>query len=158
MKNLIAAMFLVLCVGSAHSAAVNARGGKKAIGRTADGNGYPITFNDDKPWKVFESTTNGASLLLDENGVAPKQGMIRQVCISSGAASTFAVVYDSNTTAGLSIASTGVKLIPQVNAITTGVTCVTPNALFTSGAVVETNGAVSPGGVYVYWRELGGFR
>ncbi len=158
-KTLLIAMLLALCGVQSHAAAVGSRGGKKSVVRMLDASGNPIVFNDDKPWKVFESTQPNTVLLVDEAGVAPKQGMIRQICMSTAATTTFGVIYDSNTIAGLSIASSGVRLAPPLVGSTTLTQCLQVNALFTSGVVVESNAAAGPStGVYVYWRELGGFR
>lgn len=157
-KILSAAMFLLLCGLQAHAAAVGSRGGKKQILRTLDASGNPLAFNDDKPWKIFESTQANTVLLVDESGVAPKQGMIRQICLSTAATTAFGVVYDSNTVSGLSIASSGVRIAPPIVASATLTQCIQVNALFTSGAVVEMNTGIPYGGFYVYWRELGGFK
>lgn len=157
-KVLFAAMFAVLCGAQAHALAVGSRGGKKSVARMIDSSGGPITFNDDKPWKVFESTGIGQIQLVDESGVAPKQGMIGKVCIGTAPVTTWGVVYDSNTVTGTMSTATGLRLFPPVPASTTLLQCFTVNALFTSGAVVEVSAAMAQNGFYVYWRELGGYR
>ena len=158
MKTILMLVAMALCGVQAHAAAVGSRGGKKPVSRMNDSNGNPVLFNDDKPWKVFESTQANTVLLVDENGIAPKQGMVRQICLSTAATTAFGVVYDSNTTAGLSIASAGVRIAPPIVASTTLTQCLQVNALFTSGLVIEGNTGIPYGGVYVYWRELGGFK
>ena len=143
--------------------AVGARGGKKAVARMLDSSGGPIGFNDDKPWKVYESTSVGPFLVVDESGVAPKQGMINRVCIGTAPVSAWAVVYDTNTIAGPDVTDAGIRISPLLIGSATATQCFTLNALFTSGAAVEISAGMVPvaglgGGVYVYWRELGGYR
>lgn len=158
-NSMIAAVFLLLC-GQAHSAAIGARGGKKSVARMIDSSGYPIQFNDDKPWKVFESTGVNPIRVVDESGVAPVQGMVRQICLSTAATSVYAVAYDSGTTGygTLSVTAAGARIAPPLVASATVTQCLQVNALFTSGLWVELSAASGYGGVYVYWRELGGYR
>lgn len=160
-KNLLIALgaLLVFIGSSAHAAAVGSRGGKKSGIRRMDSSGNPVAFGDDVAWKVFESTGIGPTLLVDEAGIAPKQGMINRVCIGTAAATNWYVVYDSNTVSGLGITSNGVRMSPALVGQTTLAQCFSMNALFTSGVVVDSNYAASAGGgIYVYWRELGGYR
>lgn len=165
-KILIAAMFLVLYGAQGHTAAVSSAGGKKSVARMLDSSGGPIMFNDDKPWKVFESTGPGAAFanqIVDESGVAPKQGIINKICLSSAPTTTWASVYDSSTTAtltgNLGISIVNKRLAPALNGSTTSQQCLTVNSLFTSGAFLEVSTNLSgPGGAYVLWRELGGYR
>ncbi len=162
-KTLLIAMLLALCGVQVHAAAVGSRGGKKNGIRRADSSGNPVLFSDDVAWKVFESTQANGVQILDESGVAPKQGVIHMVCLSTNAVTTWAIVYDSNTATGLASgagqSTYGIALMPPLAASTTLLSC-TPvlNALFTSGAVIALNSGIAQGGVYVYWRELGGYR
>lgn len=159
-KTLLIAMLLALCGVQAHAVAVGSRGGKKAGVRRADPSGNPILFGDDVAWKVFESTSVGPIQVVDEIGFAPKAGIIRQICISTGATTVWAVVYDTNTaSAATAYFTTGVKVAPALFAGTTTQLC-TPilNALFTAGMAVELQAALPGGGVYIYWRELGGYK
>lgn len=161
-KILFVAMLLAFCGVQAQAAAVGSRGGKRSVARMNDSSGYPISFNDDKPWKVFESTSATLVRLVDEAGVAPTQGMIYQVCIGTAAVTNWAVIYDTNTVSGPDITDVGIKIAPPFIPSTTLVQCFQLNALFTSGVVVEKQAVAgaggSDGGVWVYWRELGGYR
>lgn len=163
MKTLIAAVLLLLC-GQAHAASVSTIGGKKSVARMIDSSGGPIGFNDDKPWKVFESTGINATQIVDETGVAPKQGMVNKICLSSAAVTSWAAVYDSSSTASstgtLGQTVNGKRLGPVIIGQAAVEHCLTLNALFTSGLFVEIYPSAlgAPGGVYVYWRELGGYR
>lgn len=162
-KTLLIAMLLALCGVQAHAAAVGSRGGKKNGIRRNDPSGNAILFGDDVAWKVFESTQANGVQVVDESGVAPKQGIIHMVCLSTNAVTTWAIVYDTNTATGLAggvgQSTYGIALTPPIPASTTLLTC-SPvlNALFTSGAAVALNVGIAQGGVYVYWRELGGYR
>lgn len=159
MKNIMIAVALLLSFASvSHAAAVGSRGGKKSVARMIDSSGGPILTNDDKPWKVFESTITGQFQVTDESGVAPKQGMVSKVCMSTAATNIYVVVYDTNTTSGVSLTSSGIRLGPPLLGSTTLAQCLTLNALFTSGLVIEFSTATPYGGGYVYWRELGGYR
>lgn len=161
MKKLLIAAVLVCFAGvQAQAAAVGSRGGKRSHARMIDSSGGPIMFNDDKPWKVFESTQPNVLQLVDENGVAPTRGMVNRVCIGTAPATGWAVLYDSNTISGLTPTFNGVRLIPSIVGSTTLSQCFTYNALFTSGVVVDSNITVTGtgSGIYVYWRELGGYR
>ena len=143
----------------ANAAAIGSRGGKKQGFRIADPSGYPLADSDDKPWKVFETTQTGQFQVTDESGVAPKSGMVRQVCISSMPTTEYMNVYDSNTVAGLSYGSLGVRLGPPFMGATAKAQCLQLNAEFTSGLVVEISTQTNPGSWgsgYVYWRELDG--
>ncbi len=155
------ALFLFVS-STSHSAAIGSRGGKKAVLGINDASGNDLLVDDDKPWKVFESTQIGRFQVVDESGVSPKQGTVRQVCISSVIATTeFIVAYDSNTTAGVNSTIPGIRLGPPFVGSTTKASCLQLNALFTSGLVIEVStqtGAGSSGSGYVYWRELGAYK
>ena len=156
MKTLMTLMVLALVAGSANATAVNAGGGKKSVARMQDSSGGPIMINDDKPWKVFEvMNTATAAQLVDENGVAPKQGMVKRVCVETGAA-TLAYIWDTVTAANIVSSGEGRRILPPVVSTTTAVVCVEVNALFTSGIGIKNSAAT--GSTYVYWRELGGYR
>lgn len=159
-KLFLAAMFLLFCGVQVHAAAsaVGSRGGKRSVARMIDSSGGPLNFSDDKPWKVFESTGIGVARVADESGAFPTHGMLRQICVSTGATSNFVIAYDSNTATGLSPSSNGVRLAPPIVMQTTLAQCVTVNALFTSGLVMEVREVLPQGGAYFYWRELGGYR
>lgn len=162
MKKLTKVLFaagvvLALCGAQAHAIAVGSRGGKKSVARMGDSSGFPIGFNDDKPWKVYVSTQSGAVQIVDESGVNPRQGMLYQVCLGTGAVTTWAVAHDSNTITGLGQLTAGTQLTPLFPASATLVQCQQFNAMFTSGLVIETSVAL-PTGALVYWRELGGYR
>ena len=155
-------LLVALLVSSsiANAAAIGSRGGKKLGYGIRDYSGYPIMDSDDKPWKVFETTQTGQFQILDEAGVAPKQGMVRQVCISSVSATTeYVVVYDSNTATGENLTVPGIRLGPPFIGSTTKASCLQLNAQFNSGLVIEVStqtGTGASGSAYVYWRELGG--
>lgn len=156
---------LVLALGaSAHAAggvAVGAGGGKKAVSRMLDANGNPIVFNDDKPWKVFafEFQTTPAQL-VDEAGVAPKQGLIKRVCLESGpavvAANDWAIVWDTLTASNMTAGGAGHRVAPPLVRVASATYCLEINAEFTSGAGVMQG--LSAGSTYIYWRELGGYK
>lgn len=160
----VAAMLLTLCGVWARAASVSAIGGKKSVARMNDSSGYQVSFNDDKPWKVFESTGVNPVQVVDEAGVAPTQGMIRQVCLSSAATTSSVFIYDSSSTASstgnLGPGVVGKRLAPPIVGLAATEHCVQLNALFTSGLFIEVypSALVAPGGAYVYWRELGGYR
>ncbi len=109
---------------------------------------------------MFESTDTGRVQVVDENGVAPKQGMVRQICISSVTTTdAYVVIYDSNTVAGNNVSTPNIKLGPQLQGATTKPLCLQLNVEFTSGLVIEISTKTSPGASgsgYVYWRELTG--
>lgn len=155
-KYLMSLMVLAICAGQSFATgATGSGGGKKSVARMNDSSGYPIQFNDDKPWKVFEvNATATAAQLVDEGGVAPKQGMVHRVCVESGSA--LAIVWDTVTAADISASGSGRRILPPVLASAAAVVCVDINALFTSGIGVKNTTAV--GSTYVYWRELGGYR
>ncbi len=161
-KYLMSLMVLALCAGYVGATAIGAGGGKKSVGRMNDSSGYPIQFNNDKPWKVFEvANTATAAQVVDEDGVAPKQGMLHKVCVESGTAAgdaflgQMAIVWDTVTAADMTVVGTGRRIIAPMSRATTA-WCLEINALFTSGLGIKNSSAV--GSTYVYWRELGGYR
>jgi hypothetical protein len=158
---LVLAVLAPFCAELALATAVNAGGGKKSVARMNDSSGYPISFNDDKPWKVFElKDTTTAAQVLDESGVAPKQGMVKRVCLESApaipSASDYAYLWDTVTAADMVITGAGRRIAPPIQRLSGVEKCVELNALFTSGLGIDQGTAV--GSVYVYWRELGGYR
>ena len=158
-KALMLAAALALVYGRAHATSISSS--KKSVARMADSSGYPVMFNDDKPWKVFESAnTTTPAQIVDEAGVAPKQGMVKRICLESAPAIPTAddnvILWDTSTAAAMDVSSTGRRIVPPLQR-TSGVDrCVEINALFTVGLAVK-NGK-SEGSSYVYWRELGGYR
>ena len=151
----------LIAVQSVHATAVGDSGGKKTVGRTMDANGYPLAIDGDKAWKVFEvKDTTTAAQIVDEDGVAPKQGMIKRICVESApaipAANDYAFVWDTITAADMAITGAGRRVAPPVQRLSGVEKCVDIDALFTSGAAVKQGTAV--GSTYVYWRELGGSR
>ena len=157
------ALILALTVvsQSAMASAVGASGGKKNVERMRDGSGNPVLFNDDKPWKVFEvKDTSTAAQLVDESSVAPKQGMIKRICLESApvipAAGDNVLIFDTATVADTSVTGAGRRIAPPIQRLSGVEKCVELNALFTAGVGVKNGTAV--GGTYVYWRELGGSR
>ncbi len=167
MKKILMLVGLVLALGVSAQAltaggnAVGAGGGKKAVSRMLDANGNPITFNDDKPWKVFafEYATTPAQL-VDESGVAPKQGLVKRICLESAPALVGAtdnvVVWDTLAVAGMTISGVGRRIAPPIMRLSSVEKCVEINAEFTSGIGVMQG--VSTGSSYIYWRELGGYK
>ncbi len=162
MKTASLIALLMFAVSISHSAAIGSRGGKKPVLGINDASGNDLLIDDEKPWKVFESTQTGRFQVVDESGVAPKQGMVRQVCISTVIATTeYVVAYDSNTTSGVNVNTQGIKLGPPFMGTTTKATCLQLNALFTSGLVIEVStqtGTGASGSGYVYWRDLGSYK
>ena len=165
MKKLSTMFALILAaalVGQfAHAVATGTGGGKKSVAGMRDSSGYAVAFNDDKPWKVFEvAYTATAEQLVDEAGVAPKQGMIRRVCRETGTTGTAhlenVLLWDTITAADISFATTGRRLAPPLPRATLTAECTEINALFTAGVGIKNSSAV--GSTYVYWRELGGYR
>ena len=161
MKTLMTLMVLAICAGQAFATAVNSGGGKKSVARMNDSSGYPIQFNDDKPWKVFEvKDTSTAAQLVDESSVAPKQGMVKRVCLESAAAipaaSDSVVFWDTVTAADIATSGAGRRIMPPVMRVSGVEKCLEVNALFTSGLGIKQGASV--GSTYVYWRELGGYR
>jgi hypothetical protein len=169
MKKILRLVGLVLALGAqAHSAtnatggnAVGASGGKKSVARMLDNSGNPIAFNDDKPWKVFSFEFQTApAQLVDEAGIAPKQGLVKRICMESApaipAALDNAVVWDTAVAATMSLTGPGRRIAPPIQRLSGVEKCVEINAEFTSGLGVMQG--VSGGSTYVYWRELGGFK
>lgn len=162
MKKLKMILVLALCVPQvAQAVAIGANGGKKSVSRMNDASGNPVLFSDDKPWKVFEVFgTATIAQLVDESSVAPKQGMIKRVCVESGISASsipnFALIFDSAVAADTSLVLGGRRLAPPLTVLSLTSQCWEINALFTSGAAVKNNTAT--GSTYVYWRELGGYR
>lgn len=168
MKKILMIVGLILALGAQASHAVNATGGnavgagggKKAVSRMLDANGNPITFNDDKPWKVFAFEFQTApAQLVDETNVAPKQGLIKRICLESApatpvAASDWAIIWDTLTAANMTAGGPGRRLAPPIMRVSSLQSCVEINALFTSGVGVMQGQAA--GSTYIYWRELGG--
>lgn len=165
MKKLSTMFALILAATLAgqfvHATAVGDSGGKKPVGRTMDANGYPLSINDDKPWKVFElKDTTTAAQVVDEDGVAPKQGMVKRICVESAPAipvpTDYTYLWDTITAADMAITGAGRRIAPPIQRLSGVEKCVEINALFTSGLAVDNGQAV--GSTYVYWRELGGVR
>lgn len=162
MKKIISLILaLAFSVQSVHATAVGDSGGKKPVGRTMDANGYPISIDDDKAWKVFElKDTTTAAQVVDEDGVAPKQGMVKRICVESAPAipvpTDYTYLWDTITAADMAITGAGRRIAPPIQRLSGVEKCVEINALFTSGLAVDNGQAV--GSTYVYWRELGGSR
>ncbi len=147
--------------------AVGANGGKKQTARMIDASGYPIVFNDDKPWKVFSlEYQTGPAQLLDESGVAPKQGLIKRICMDSAPAiplaADWAMVWDtsagnaSGIGPGAGVLTAGRRIAPTIQRVSGVEKCVELNVMFTSG--LELLQGAATGSTYIYWRELGGSR
>lgn len=165
MKKLSTMFALILAaslIGQfAQAVATGTGGGKKQLGRSMDPNGYPLALSEDKAWKVFEvAYTATAAQIVDESGVAPKQGMIGKVCLETGTSGSAhlenVLLWDTITASDIAFATTGRRLSPPLPRATLTAECTTLNALFTAGAAVKNSSAV--GSTYVYWRELGGSR
>lgn len=161
-KHLMALMVLALCAGQyAGAVAIGAGGGKKSVARMIDNSGGPVMFSDDKPWKVFEvKDTATAAQVVDESGVAPKQGMVKRVCLESAAAipaaSDSVIFWDTVTAADMATGGGSRRIMPPVMRVSGAEHCLEVNAMFTSGLGVKQGASV--GSTYVYWRELGGNR
>jgi len=168
MKKILMLFGLVIALGAVKASAYSAQflgAGKKANSRSVDANGNPLQINDDKPWKVFEVTDMSVPrLLTDEAGVAPKQGIIKRICVESAVGlsgvSDVAVVWDTAVAAGMTATATGRRLLPPIQRVTGVLSCVEINAQFTAGCgVIQSNsGNTQTGSTFIYWRELGGFR
>ena len=139
--------------------AVGTGGGKKTVDRSLTLDGNPLQFNDDKPWKVFSiEYVTAPVLVVDEGGVAPKQGLVKRICVESGVAAgnnaDWTVVWDTLAVAGMTGTGIGRRIAPPIGHNTNAVTCVEVNAMFTSGLAIMQGAAT--GSSYIYWRELGG--
>ncbi len=165
MKKLSTMFALILAAAlagqMAHALNVNRGGGKKSVARMLDSSGNPISFNDDKPWKVFEvKDTTTPAQLTDEDGNALKQGMVRRICVESApaipTAADNAVFWDTVTAADMTVFGGGRRIAPPIQRLSGVEKCVEVNALFTSGLGIKNGAAV--GSTYVYFRELGGYR
>ena len=160
-KNLmcLAVLFgLALAVSyPAHSigTAIGAAGTLQDRTPAMDGNGRTMT-NEQVGKKVFEVIDSSAIFRVsDESGRYPTNGTLERVCISSGATSEFVVVADTNTNTGLTVATTGKRLMPPLHRATNADRC-TPklDAQFTSGIGALQNNI--SGSYYIYWRPNGG--
>lgn len=154
-KILSAVMALVALAGLVYAAAPGSAGGKKAQLVPVDGNGR--AWADKRPvhvWEILNSAS--ASQVLDNDSSQPKTGILIKMCVSSGTAtSEYAVAFDSNTTSGLSITTTGKRLMAPLHRATTSERCSDElNVEFTSG-LVGLNSAAT-GGTYIYWKPNGG--
>lgn len=164
MKKILMLVCFVIAAVNASAAggvAVGAGGGKKYLGQSKDGNGYPLAIAADKAWKVFafEFQTTPAQL-VDEASVAPVSGMINRVCVESAVgisgASDIVVIWDTVTAANMTLTGAGRRLVPPIQRASNVQSCLEVNAEFTSGVGVMQS--LNTGGTYIYWRELGGAR
>ncbi len=148
---------LVLAIGGAAFAASGTPNSttKTGISRTNDPSGYPVLFNQDKPWKVFslEYATAGAQV-VDERGNAPKQGIVGRICLESApaiaAASDWAILWDTGVAANMTASGTGRRIFPPVQRVSGVEHCVDVNSQFTSGLGLMQG--ASTGSSYVYWK------
>ncbi len=160
MRKIIVLSFAVLCAGLLVGQAKAAIQDAPAAGTTpaplkvpVDGNGVVARTDAQRGWKVFENNASAAAVLVkDEAGNAPTHGVLHAVCVSTAVAA--AVVVDTNTVTGLALISGGVPggnaLLPPVVPASTGNNCVTVDANFENGLVIENQGAA--GMSVVYWR------
>lgn len=162
-KFLIVLALAAMAVNS-YALSVSVAGGKKDINRSKDASGNPLMFNDDKGWKVFANELATAEIqVTDESGVAPKQGILHKICVESGSAAQWALVWDTSaiTSAGTASAAAAVvnrKLFPAVFSQTSASYGCTPdiNAVFTAGLrTINSDATVR---TYIYWRGLGDVR
>ena len=124
MKTILVGLVLALGVQSyaapvAAGNAVGAGGGKKQVARMLDNSGNPVVFNDDKPWKVFSIEYVTAPVqVVDEAGVAPKQGLVKRICVESGVAAgnvaDWTVVWDTLAVAGMTGTGIGRRIAPPI--------------------------------------------
>ena len=167
-KFLIVLALAAFAVNS-HALSSSVAGGKKDFVRTRDASGNPLMADSDKPWKVFanESNTgvgnNSEVQVTDEIGVAPKQGILRRVCVESGSPANWALVWDTSAQTssgipGVAATITNRRLLPATFAATTTNYNCSPdiNALFTAG--LRTINSDTTVRTFIYWRGLGDVR
>lgn len=161
MKKLIALMVVALALGPNWlNASVPASGVSPVPDRGAplDGNGVQYSQQAYLGYKVFVATSATAIQLTNENGAVVANGQVHKVCNSSGTAtSEFSVIFDSNTTSGITAGTVGLMVMPPLNRSTTAQVC-SPDidAQFSNGIIVLQS--VGSGVTTVYWRPSGGGR
>ena len=157
MKKTLMIVGLILAVGGAAHAASGTPNvtTKTGIVRTIDSSGNPVLFNQDKAWNVFaiEYQTTPVQV-VDERGLAPKQGLISRICLESAPAiplaSDWAQVWDTGVAAGMSAAGTGHRIAPPFMRVSGVQACTDINAKFTSGLGIMQGAAT--GSSYIYWK------
>ena len=124
-----------------------------------DGAGVQFGSNSDLGWKVWDQdNSTQASLVLDENSVAPACGIVGMVCVSTGTAGEAVQVYDTSATAasyGTATINAGHALSAPLVANTSTMTC-TPRleVQFYRGLVISNGG--SDLNSVVLWRPCRG--
>ena len=157
MKKTLMIVGLILAVGGAAFAASGTPNivTKTGNARSNDSSGYPVLFNQDKSWNVFaiEYQTTPVQV-VDERGLAPKQGLISRICMESGAlgglASDWAEVWDTGVAANMTAAGTGHRIAPPFMRVSNVESCSDINVKFTSGLGVMQGAAT--GSSYIYWK------
>ena len=148
---------LILAIGGAAFAASGTPQSvtKTGNGRTVDASGNPVLISNDKPWNVFslEYATAGVQV-VDERGLAPKQGLIGRICLESAPAiaapNDWAILWDTGVAANMTANGTGRRLFPPVQRVSGVEHCVDVNVKFTTG-IGLMDGATT-GSTYVYWK------
>jgi hypothetical protein len=163
---IFAAAGLALFVGMAQSAyAVSPSAGATITGHGAAKDGTGIVFangNDDVGWKVWVSTDASARQVTDELGNPAVAGIVRMVCVSSGATTDYAVLYDSASVSGLTTANqatnVGEELLPAINRSSASLYACSSAVFvqFWQGLVVLQSGITGIGTTHVYWRPARG--
>lgn len=167
-KKIVAVIALVLVGGVmgqfARAGATSANATVQARAVPKDGNGVPFLTHSEIGYKVFVTTSVSPTQVLDENGAAPSSGLLHQVCVSSGATTEWAVLYDSAPTSvapgftGGAMAANGIyELAPAINRVAASEHC-SPflEAQFNYGLVTYLPVSAGGGTVHVYWRPSRG--
>lgn len=152
--------FMVLCGGSkvanagtndvtaisntASTSTFKARGiGANAAGRQV------VNVGEELGWNVFESSASStAGLVLDQNGKAPTCALVHKICNDSSA-SGFAVAYDTNSAAGITVGLSAGALGGRCPSSTTLQTCCTLDIKTEKGIVFGASTSVLNS--YLYW-------
>ena len=152
----------VLAFGASFASANSPANGTTAAPRGApvDGDNLPFFALDNVGWKVWVTTsTNEAQRVRDEDGNLAVAGIVKQVCVSTGAITEYAAVLDTTTTAGITLTSIvaanviSAQILPQVIRTTTAQVCSAANyAQFQNGLVLFQSAGAASGQAFVYWR------
>lgn len=169
-KRLTAVLALVASIGAvtamASVPALNSVVADRAVPK--DGNSVPFPTVTELGWKVFVTTGSATAIqLVDEAGNAVTDGMVHQVCLSSGAITEWVALYDSSTTlmgtgaisANNQPTNVGAQVAPIVNRVTTGEHC-SPllDVQFDWGIFSFQSTLGGAGTTHIYWRPATGAR
>ncbi len=164
----VAAAVLALVGTPARAGSPSANATLPDRGMPKDGNGNLFWSTSELGYKVFSATAGVSAIqVVDEAGNAVVAGLVRQICVSSGAVTENGWVYDSSTTAtGTGILNTtnaalnvGWEIAPVLSRITTGEHC-TPfiDAQFNWGLWILQSTLGGAGTTHVYYRPSKGGR